>query len=369
LAEEQVAPDQRAIELAPGAIEALVSWIPAAVIMIDSDHQITAANQASGDLFGYGPQELVGRSLGDLVPVAARPFHEIAVAGYLQRPYVRHPGSGLRLTGLRKDGTEFPVDIALNTLRYPSGLRAIAVINEASDRLEMMQADERREHAVDFWSAAVHDLRTPLNSVLGFSELLLSGQRGHLTAEQSVYVDNIHSSGEHMLALISDVLDLQRVESGHMQLLWEQVSVESVINDAATAMLPVVLAKGLQLVRRGDPSISVLADRRRLRQILDNLLSNAVKYTDAGRVHISTERVGERVRITVSDTGFGIAAADLERVFDPFFQGSLALRLPKSGSGLGLALAKRLVEAFRGEISIESVQGSGTTVRVVLPAA
>ena len=351
------------------ALEGLVDWIPAAIVVIDADQRITAASTRAAELFGYQPGEMVGRQLGDLVPHDVRDFHQRATDAYLAKPYVRHPVSGLQLRGLHRDGNEFPVDIALNTVPGPQGARFMAVITAARDRVELEVAEERRRHMVDFLTAVSHDLRTPLNAVLGFSELLASGAHGPLNDRQKRDVQNIRRSGESMLALLNDVLDLQRVETGRIQLLFERVRVSEVVEEVVSQEEPRAAQKGLPLEARVGGGIYVLSDRRRLRQVLGNLLSNAVKYTDAGRVQVSAEPSAGRVGISVADTGPGIGKSDLEKIFDPFFQGSLALRQAKSGAGLGLALTKRLVEALNGEIAVVSSLGVGTTAKVLLPAA
>jgi len=357
------------VELPPGALEALIAWIPAAVVMVDHTQHITAATPSAGELFGYPPQEMIGRPLTDLVPVNARSFHDQAAAAYVERPYIRHPDSGLQLTALHRDGTEFPVDISLNTVRYRDGVRTMAVVSKASDRAERQVADQRRKHMVDFLSAVSHDLRTPLNAVLGFSELLASGSHGSLTDRQRRDVDNIQTAGNNMLMLLNDVLDLQRVEAGEIQLLWEKVPVDTIVDEAVTLEEPEATTKGLLLEWIGRRGLHVMADQRRIRQILGNLLSNAVKYTDLGKVSVSAEQHRNQVAISVTDTGPGIPEADLKQIYNPFFQGSLALRQAKSGSGLGLALTRRLVEALNGEIHLESTVGLGTTATVRLPAA
>ncbi|HVB76749.1 MAG TPA: PAS domain-containing sensor histidine kinase [Candidatus Nitrosotalea sp.] len=357
------------VEMPVDAFEALIAWIPGALVMIDSDQRITAVNEKAAKLFGYRLSELVGRSLNDLVPVTAREIHGPVVEGFLKRPHVRHPHSGLRLSARRKDGTEFPVDISLSTLSYPDGLRAIAVVTDATDREERVRADEQKRQLVNFWSVVSHELRNPLNAVLGFAQLLGTRRTENLTVEQHKWVDIIHRSGSHMLELLNEVVELQQAKSGRSAVLWEQVGVDSVIDEVLESIETDVEAKGLYLEREGARGLSILGSQRRLWQISVNLIANAVKYTDEGKVRVLTERAGGMVKISVADSGPGMPEAECKQAFEPFFRGSLAVRQAKSGMGLGLALVKELVESMDGTISLESVENLGTTATVTFPAA
>ncbi|WP_330186250.1 response regulator [Dactylosporangium sp. AC04546] len=221
----------------------------------------------------------------------------------------------------------------------------------------------------DFLAGMSHELRTPLNAIIGFSDLMRAeqpdGDRRSVPAE---WVDHVHSSGRHLLGLINDILDLAKVEAGRLELHPVPLPMDTVVGELVDGLRPLTDKKGLQ-VYLDVPAIAVRADPLRFRQILDNLLSNAIKFTsDGGLVAVSATAAGDQVAVTVADSGIGIAPADQERVFEEFQQvGPAAQR--NAGTGLGLALTRRLVEAHGGTIELASALGEGSRFTVRLPAA
>jgi signal transduction histidine kinase len=219
-----------------------------------------------------------------------------------------------------------------------------------------------------FFEAVSHELRTPLNSVLGFAQMLEGGEP--LSEKQQRYVENIRTSGEHLLDLVNGVLDLSQVRTGHMHVRAEDVDVAEAIQLAVSRMQPQAAARQLQLDWSAGEALRVRADPRRLGQVLLNLLGNAVKFTGpGGQVDVSAARAGSDVEIAVSDTGVGIARADLSRIFEEFARASHDGRPHSDGTGLGLALSRGLAEAMGGKIRVESRLGRGSTFTIVLPEA
>jgi signal transduction histidine kinase/ActR/RegA family two-component response regulator len=220
----------------------------------------------------------------------------------------------------------------------------------------------------DFLASMSHELRTPLNAIIGFSELMRGEPPADHTrrAVPAEWIAHIHASGRHLLGLINDILDLSKIEAGRMELHPELVDLGEAVTDVVTTLYPLVHGKHLRLAAAIGP-ITVRADRTRLRQILDNLLSNAIKFTPAGgHIQVAATDAGPDVAITVSDSGPGIAAADHERVFAEFQQvGDPAMR--QAGTGLGLALTRRLVHAHGGSIELDSDLGRGARFTVRLP--
>ncbi|MEU4241557.1 ATP-binding protein [Actinoplanes sp. NPDC026619] len=213
-----------------------------------------------------------------------------------------------------------------------------------------------------------HELRTPLNAIIGFSDLMRveepEGDRRRVPAE---WVDHIHTSGRHLLGLINDILDLAKIEAGHLELRPAPLRIDTAITELLTGLSPLFTTKNIT-VRTDLPEVTALADRVRFRQIIENLLSNAIKFTEpGGSVTVTAQQAGEQVYVSVADTGVGIAAPDQERVFEEFQQVGDPDR-QRAGTGLGLALTKRLVEAHDGEIRLESEIGAGSTFTVRLPA-
>jgi CheY-like chemotaxis protein/two-component sensor histidine kinase len=214
-----------------------------------------------------------------------------------------------------------------------------------------------------------HELRTPLNAILGFGQLL---ERQNPSAQQRGRVAHIMSAGRHLLNLINEVLDISRIEAGHLQLSVEPVAVAEVLDEALDLMRPLAADRSMQISVDAHPKegIHILADRQRLKQVLLNLLTNAVKYTPAGgRIDVSVQQRGaDKTRIVVTDTGAGIPKEKLARLFTPFDR----LGLEQSGvegTGLGLALCQRLMHAMAGEIGVTSTAGKGSAFWIELPAA
>jgi signal transduction histidine kinase/CheY-like chemotaxis protein len=221
----------------------------------------------------------------------------------------------------------------------------------------------------DFLANMSHELRTPLNSIIGFSELMRAEEAvGDSRLVPDDWIEHIHSSGRRLLALINDILDLTKVEAGRMELRLESVDLPATISDALSALRPVADKKRLELVTEVS-EMAVQADRVRLRQIIDNLLSNAIKFTpEGGRITVRAEAVINMAVVSVIDTGRGIAPADQQRVFEEFKQvGDLLTQ--QAGTGLGLALARRLVQAHGGKIELTSVLGKGSQFTFHLPLA
>lgn len=209
-----------------------------------------------------------------------------------------------------------------------------------------------------------HELRTPLTSILGFSQLL---QMEELSAEDAESVDQIVRAGHHLLTLINEVLDIARIESGNLSLSLEPVLVEDLVADTVALMAPMAAARDVVVDVRPAPGLVVLADLQRLKQVLLNLLSNAVKYNrQGGRITVSCEAEGETATLSVIDTGLGIPAAKMDRLFVPFDRLD-ADRSDIEGTGVGLSLCQALMEAMHGEIEVESEPGVGSTFALHLP--
>lgn len=215
-----------------------------------------------------------------------------------------------------------------------------------------------------------HELRTPLNAVIGLADLLLLETGDPITKRQREYLDGIAQSGRHLLALVNDVLDLAKIEAGKHDLALEPVVLQDAIEEALTGLVPLAHHRGVSISVQVPRAVRpARADRLRLRQILYNLMSNALKFTDrGGSVTVSARDDGEQIRIAVADTGIGIAEADLPRLFQAFEQLVTPSGDRPTGTGLGLALTRRLVDMHGGTIEVESALGSGTTFTVRIPA-
>jgi signal transduction histidine kinase/DNA-binding NarL/FixJ family response regulator len=246
-------------------------------------------------------------------------------------------------------------------------------LQATADQLDaaLAQAERASASKSEFLASMSHELRTPLNSILGFSQLLMSGRSFEpLSAKQAGAVQQIDQAGRHLLSLIDDILDLSRIEGGRLALSIEPVEAAALIEEAAAMLQPSAIAAGVTLhTDAAFRGLYVRADRRRLLQVLINLLSNGIKYNNhGGSVSVSCREVDGEARIAVSDTGVGIPAQLQSEVFEPFNRLAQE-RSAIVGNGVGLALCRRLIEAMRGVIRVDSVAGKGSTFTVTLPLA
>jgi signal transduction histidine kinase/DNA-binding response OmpR family regulator len=253
-----------------------------------------------------------------------------------------------------------------------------AEVQEANRRLEatnqeLLRAKEEAERGSrfkdQFLSTMSHELRTPLNAVLGFSDLLADASYGPLNDRQRRYVEHIHTGGKHLLSLISDILDLSKIEAGRMELTNESLRVESIFGEVLSVMRPLADKKSQSLSKNSQPGLVVRADSVRFKQVLMNLLGNAIKFTPKdGSIELGAHLAGGRVRVEVRDNGPGIPPAEQKRIFEAFY------RLRESGkktegTGLGLAITHRLVELHGGELTLDSELGKGSCFYFSLPVA
>jgi signal transduction histidine kinase len=251
-------------------------------------------------------------------------------------------------------------------------LGALAVnVNRMNDELRRLytQLEETSRHKSEFLASMSHELRTPLNAVIGFSEVLREEMFGPVNEKQAEYLDDIISSGNHLLSLINDVLDLSKVEAGQVELEVGPFSLREALERGVVMVREQATEEGVQVELSAGPEVDVVeGDERRIKQVIFNLLSNAVKFTPTGgEVDVSAIRVNGEVRVSVADTGPGIAPGDHQRIFEEFQQTDAGLERLE-GTGLGLALSKRLVELHGGRIWLESELGEGSTFVFTLPA-
>jgi CheY-like chemotaxis protein/two-component sensor histidine kinase len=213
-----------------------------------------------------------------------------------------------------------------------------------------------------------HELRTPLNSIIGFSDILLEKVFGELNDKQLKYVNNISTSGKHLLELINDILDLSKVEAGKMELHYSEFSIASVFEEVKAAFIPIAQKKSLEITFNVDSIVSIEADRGRIIQILYNLVNNAIKFTpDGGKVNVCCNNSGNRALISVIDTGIGISPEDQRKIFQPFTQIDSSSSRQYCGTGLGLALVKKTINLHQGDIWVESDIGKGSTFIFSIP--
>jgi len=233
-----------------------------------------------------------------------------------------------------------------------------------------LEVELANRHKSEFLANMSHELRTPLNAIIGFSEVLSQRMFGEVNPKQAEYLEDIQTSGQHLLSLINDILDLSKIEAGKMELQPSRFALGPALQSVVMMIRERAAARGIELRSSVDPDIGVVeADERKIKQVVLNLLTNAVKFTPAGgQIHLRGKRDGDGVVVTVADTGIGIAPADQARVFEEFTQARAGESREQEGTGLGLTLSRAFVELHGGNLWVESELGKGSTFTFTLPS-
>ena len=237
-------------------------------------------------------------------------------------------------------------------------------------RLENVRLTLADKAKSEFLSTMSHELRTPLNATIGFSELLKLGKAGKLNEKQDHFVDNIIKSGKHLLELISNILDISKIEAGKMELEIEKISLPGIIDDTISIINVLAEKRNVVIKTEIDPQLDFIdGDSQKIKQILLNILNNAVKFSkdEGGTITVTTRKDGDMAKISLSDTGIGIKEEDLNRLFKEFEQLDSGIIRKYGGTGLGLTISKKLVELHGGSILVESEYGVGSTFTITLP--
>jgi PAS domain S-box-containing protein len=348
------------------------------IITSDENGTITEFNAAAEAVFGYRKEEVIGRQMADLIiPPRYRDRHREGMKRYLATGEAHVLGRRIEIEGMRSDGTEFPVELAIVRVPLPGPAFFTAYIRDLTDRkrLEAEQArllsesEEANRAKSEFLATMSHELRTPLNAISGYTELLKMGLRGPVTEGQIADLDRINRSQSHLLGIINDILQFAKLEAGQLGLNLEEFSVESALDTAEELVKPQLEAKNITYERLpGEKSATVRADRDRFQQIILNLVSNALKFTpEGGRITVGWRVDQLRVLIDVTDTGVGIAADQFERIFDPFVQVHSGTTRTSEGVGLGLAISRDMARQMGGDVSVRSELGDGSTFTLTLP--
>ncbi len=355
-----------------------------AVVTMSSEGLITGWNRQSEAMFGWTEQEALGQPVATtIIPARHRAAHEEGLRRYRLTGSAPVLNQRLELAAVTRDGREFPVDLAITAVERGGSVSFTAFIRDISQR---KRAEEQLQEALarleaqnaeleaasqlksEFLANMSHELRTPLNAILGFSELLLDAPEDEAPEVRTEFLTTIHDSGEHLLALINDVLDLSKVEAGRMELHFTTFEVQELVQRVVETVRPLASRKSIALDAALGMAGGLVADFGRVKQILYNLLSNAIKFTpDGGRVQVEAQVDEQTVLLIVSDTGIGIAPEDHERIFLEFQQVDSSADRRYEGTGLGLALTKRIVELHGGRMWLESALGQGSRFFVELP--
>jgi len=367
---------------ADARLQNLVEYAPNVILVVDTAGRIETMNREAERCFGYTRAEILGRPLTMLEPPRLHELYVEIQQRFFSQSVNAVPvriGPEQVLYGMRRDGSEFPLELNLSAVRTDQGVKMLAMIADITERhrlqqdvearaLELERERDRAEAAnrakSDFVANMSHEIRTPMNAVLGMVYLLGNTP---LTPQQRKYLNMVRESGQSLLGILNDVLDFSKIEARHMELSPVDFALEEVVNALATLMTLNSGDKPLELAIRVDPAIprQLHGDALRLQQILINLVGNAIKFTEQGEVAVNIELIAADarqilLRFEVRDSGMGMTEAQLTQLFNAFTQGDQSITRRFGGTGLGLAISKRLIELMGGEIAVASVPGQGS---------
>jgi PAS domain S-box-containing protein len=356
-------------------LAAIVESSDDAIITKTLDGIILTWNAAAEKTYGYSAQEIIGRSISTLVP----PDRANEIPQILERLKRGEHVDHYETVRVRKDGTRVDLSLTISPVRDGTGtiIGASGIGRDITEKKRVeaalwrakLDAEQASQAKNEFLSRMSHELRTPLNAILGFAQLL---EMDSLDPSQREGVEHILRAGRHLLELINEVLDIARIEAGKLTISLQPLSLKAIVGETLELITPLAAKANVRLDvdATNEPARYILADSQRIRQVLLNLLSNAIKYNHrGGTVTLSYEDTADgRLRVNVKDTGPGIARNRMAKLFLPFERLG-AEQTDIEGSGLGLALCKRLMEAMRGRLGVNSTVGLGSTFWVELPLA
>jgi len=355
---------------------AIVDASPSAVVIIDREGRLVLVNETAEVMYGFSALELLGARMDDLLlPERLREHRRV----WRERYYSLPEGRPMLLdrvetVGLRSDGTEFPAEMNVTPIQVAGESMLLAYVEDVTARRQL----EKEAAAIsdDLIATVSHELRTPLTSILGYTELLgdIVAARvtdADLNEEHTRMLQVLERNATRERDLVEALLTMAFFDSEDTRVALGPVDLNKIARQVVEDHLPGARSTGVALSVTENGTVgAVLGDRFRLYQVLDNLVSNAVKFTDpGGQVHVSVHDGGKLASVEVADTGSGIAAGDMPRLFDRLYRSPSAIASQKQGAGLGLPIVKRIVDAHDGHISVRSTPGRGTLVQVDLPYA
>lgn len=346
------------------------------IITISSNGTILDFNHSAERLFGWKAGEVLGRNVNMLMPEPDRSRHDSYLSNYLRSNDPKVIGVGRDVTGLRKDGSLMPMRLAVGRVRQPGDPIFVGFVTDMSRynalTESLRQSAEKAEQAAQakssFLANMSHEIRTPLNAIIGFSDLMLNDA---LTAQQSKHLNIINQSARSLLALLNDILDTTKLERGSVELEQVDFSLIDLCQQVVASLRLAADAKNLEFLLSCAPELHPFykGDPMRIQQVLNNLIGNAIKFTQSGavRVEVNPEPGRNAVSIRVTDTGIGMSPEQLRHVFTPFTQADVSISRRFGGTGLGVSIARQLVDLMGGTLEVQSTLGVGSVFEVRIP--
>jgi PAS domain S-box-containing protein len=345
------------------------------IILTDDKHKIILFSNGAEVIFGWKAEDIIGQPLHVLIAPELREDHVSLVEGFGLGPiHSRRMGKSRGVTGYTRDGRLVPVEVGLSKTMTRSGVIYTALVRDISESIKaeaalnqaLSEATRANQAKSAFLATMSHEVRTPLNGILGMAQAMAFDS---LPPKQSERLEIIRSSGQTLLDILNDVLDLSKIEAGKLDLDTQAFDLEGLIDRTHETFSALAMQKGLtfKVYVRENAKGTYMGDPLRIRQVLNNLTSNAIKFTDRGEVRIIVETIGGELAIKVADTGIGIPAEIQEHIFNKFEQGDLSPSRRHGGTGLGLSICRDLVQLMGGHISVHSLPGSGSSFCVRLP--
>lgn len=385
VAEEEIKAQNQELEVARSQVEAerqryqdLFEFAPDGYLVTDLLGIIRESNRAAAAMLNIEQTYLLGKPLANYI----LPSDRLALRIHLNRLHEQDRLPEWETTICPRYLQPFTAAITLATMRDRQGkatnvrcsIRDITVRKQAEEKLQKiqmqnLQLQETARLKSHFLAIMSHELRSPMNAIIGFSQLLLRQAQPNLATNQASMVERIFNNGKHLLKLIDEILEFTRIESGRLELNITQFNLEQLVQQTIEESHSLAEQKHLALnVQFNLTKSDIVNDSDRLRQVLINLISNAIKFTGDGKVEVVVEELGEeRIAIAIKDTGIGIAQADIEHIFAEFRQANQTITRQHGGTGLGLAISDRLVRLMQGKIGVESKLGEGSTFTVEIP--
>lgn len=364
---------QRNVKIHEELLATIVSKTEDAIFLTDFEGDIHEANERSGEMFGYDPQEIEGRNFSILRDSElTREEDEEGVKQLLKNKFWNS-----EVTLRREDGSQFIGYVSVGWIRKFENEYLVYRVKDITKRKEserqLIQAKESAEQAAvaksQFLATMSHEIRTPMNGVIGMTGLLKDTE---LSDEQMKYVDTISKSGENLLVIINDILDFSKIESGKVELDVHPFDLREKMLEVIGLLDPSAENKNIDLIMTIGPHVNtaIVADSTRIKQVLMNLINNAIKFTEAGSIKVEVDKtqVGDKegLEFSIVDTGIGIPEAKLGTLFESFTQVDSSITRKFGGTGLGLAICKNLIELMGGELYVESTEGQGSTFKFTI---